>query len=124
MTNGLITLLQKDGNQEHLANWQPITLLNSSYKIFAKALQIRLQGLLPNIIHKDQSAFLPLRFTLDNILVQYKTISWTQESYQDLMMLKLEFMKAYDAVTLHFLFTTVGELEIPMEFSHMVQLLF
>jgi hypothetical protein len=54
MTSGLIALLLKDGNWEYLANWQPITLLNSSYKIFAKALQIRLQGLFLNIIHKDQ----------------------------------------------------------------------
>jgi hypothetical protein len=66
---GLIALLPKDGNREYLSNWRPITLLNSSYKILAKVLQIRLQVLLPDIIHDDQSAFLPLRFILDNVLI-------------------------------------------------------
>ena len=75
MTNGLIALLPKDGNRKQLGNWHPITLLNSSYKIFAKALQIQFQGLLLNIIHKDQSAFFPLSYILNNVLVQHETIS-------------------------------------------------
>jgi hypothetical protein len=69
MTKGLIVLLPKEGDLESLSNWRPIILLNSLYKIFAKALQIRLQALLPDVIYKDQSAFLPLRFILDNVLV-------------------------------------------------------
>jgi hypothetical protein len=42
MIASLITLLPKEGDRERLANWQPITLLNSSYKIFAKVLQVQL----------------------------------------------------------------------------------
>jgi hypothetical protein len=61
MNHGLITLLPKGGDTEALGNWRPITLLNVSYKILAKALQRRLQFLLPNVISDDQSAFLPLR---------------------------------------------------------------
>lgn len=34
ITNGLITLLTKSGDQSMLSNWRPITLLNISYKIF------------------------------------------------------------------------------------------
>jgi hypothetical protein len=33
---GLIILLFRMGEKEHLGNWLPITLLNVSYKIFAK----------------------------------------------------------------------------------------
>jgi len=43
MTSRTITLLFKTGDKADLANWRPITLLNVSYKIVAKALQIRLQ---------------------------------------------------------------------------------
>jgi hypothetical protein len=39
VTTGLITLLHKGGGRSSLDNWHPITLLNVSYKIFAKALQ-------------------------------------------------------------------------------------
>lgn len=42
VNKGLIVLLPKEGDLELLPNWRPITLLNTSYKIFAKLLQIRL----------------------------------------------------------------------------------
>jgi hypothetical protein len=80
MTSGLVALISKDGDCEYLSNWRPITLLNSSYKILAKTLQIRLEVLFPDIIYKDQSAYLPLHFVLDNVLIQHETIAWAQES--------------------------------------------
>jgi hypothetical protein len=124
MTEGLIALFPKEGDRECLSNWRPITLLNSAYKIFAKALHIRLQGLLLDIIHEDQSAFLPLRFILDNVLAQHETIAWAQESRQDLLMLKLDFTKAYDVVSWRFLFATMRKMGIPAGFISMAQMLF
>jgi hypothetical protein len=76
MTSGLIVLLPKDGDRKLLSNWFIIILLNSAYNFFAKALQIRLQGLLPDVIQEDQLAFLPLRFILDKVMVEHETISW------------------------------------------------
>jgi hypothetical protein len=43
-------------------------------------MQLRLQSLIPDVIHKDQSTFIPLRFILDNVLVQQETIAWANES--------------------------------------------
>jgi hypothetical protein len=62
---GLIILLSKSGIRESLNNWRPITLLNVSYKILAKALQMRLQSVLMEVISSDQSTFLLMRFILD-----------------------------------------------------------
>jgi hypothetical protein len=76
MTQGLIALLHKGGDRLKLTNWHPITLLNISYKILAKALQLRLQPVLMDIISFDQSAFLPMRFILDNILLTSETMAW------------------------------------------------
>lgn len=59
VTQRLITLLHKADDKENLGNWRPITLLNTSNKIIAKALQKRLQPLLPDIIADDQTAFVP-----------------------------------------------------------------
>lgn len=74
VTRGKIALLFKEGDHSRLTNWRPITLLNITYKIFAKALQRRLQPLLVEVIDSDQTAFLPLRFILDNILLTYESI--------------------------------------------------
>ena len=68
VTQRMIVLLYKGGDQQALTNWRPITLLNLGYKIYAKALQLRLQPVLMDVISPNQSTFLPLRFILDNLL--------------------------------------------------------
>ena len=97
VTKGRITLLLKYGDRLSLTNWRPITILNTAYKIFAKALQRRFQPLLVEVIDSNQTTFLPLRFILDNILLT-KKIQWAKEFRQDSIFLKLDFSKAYDKV--------------------------
>ena len=60
VTRGRIILLVKEGDRLNLTNWQPIMNLNTTYKIFAKALQQQLQRLLLEEINNDQTIFLPL----------------------------------------------------------------
>jgi hypothetical protein len=123
-TEGLITLLYKGGARNTLNNWQPITLLNVSYKFFAKALQMHLQPVLMELISHDQSAFLPMRFILDTIFLTQETITHAKQSAQALLFLKLDFLKAYDKVDLKFLFLALQKLGFPELFIGMVQLLF
>lgn len=114
LTKGRIALLFKDGDCSSLTNWRPITLLNTTYKIFAKALQQRLQPLLVEVI--DQTAFLLLQFMLDNILLTHETIQWAKESHQESIYLKLDFSKAYDRVDWAFMFQVMGKLGMPNTF--------
>jgi hypothetical protein len=74
MTRGMIALLHKGGLWTALTNSRLITLLNISYKIYAKALQLRLQPILIEVISCEQLTFLPLRFILDNILLTQETM--------------------------------------------------
>jgi hypothetical protein len=123
-TEGLIVLLHKGGCRKSLNNWRPITLLNVTYKLFAKCLQLRLQPILNEVISHDQSAFLPMHFILDNIFLTYETIAYAKESNQPLLFLKLDFSKAYDKVDWHFLFKALESLGFPSSFFQMVRLLF
>jgi exonuclease III len=124
VTTGMIALLHKGGERKALTNWRPITLLNLSYKIFAKALQLRLQPILSEIIGCEQSAFLPLRFILDNILLTQETLAWADQSRQDLLFLKLDFSKAFDMIDWEFLFEAMSLMGFPGEFLGMIKLLF
>jgi len=123
MTSGLIALIFKAGDRASLSNWRPITLLNALYKIVAKALQIRLQLLLQEVINPEQSAFLPSRHILGNILLQYKTVEWAKTSNQDLIFLKLDFTKAYDVVSWDFLYTVMMKMGIPDSFIDLTKML-
>lgn len=122
VTKGLITLLPKSGDLKLLNNWRPITLLNVSYKIFAKALQIRLQEPLNEIISLDQCAYLRNRFILDNILLTHETLAWAKKSKQETIFLKLDFSKAFDRVDWPFLFNTMAKMGFPPSFTNMVKL--
>jgi hypothetical protein len=124
VTQGMITLLHKGGPRQALTNWRPITLLNLGYKIYAKALQMRLQPVLMDIISPNQSAFLPMQFILDNLLLTQETLAWVEYSGQPLIFLKLDFSKAYDMVNWTFMFQAMLAIGLPEEFNSMVKLLF
>lgn len=49
-----------------MSNWRPISLLNTVLKILAKALALRLQPLLTDIISNDQTAYIKGRNISDN----------------------------------------------------------
>ena len=67
LSKGLIYLIPKiKGVLEDIHKWRLITLLNTSYKIFAKLLSFRLQELQPKIIHESQTRFMWERSIMDN----------------------------------------------------------
>jgi hypothetical protein len=55
-------------------NWYSITLSNVTYKIFTKALQMKLQPIFMEVIRCDWSTFLPSWFILNNILLTHEII--------------------------------------------------
>ena len=63
---GIIRLLYRSGERYNLANWRPITLLNTDYKIIAKSLANRLKSVLSRVIHTDQTCSVPERSIADN----------------------------------------------------------
>jgi hypothetical protein len=80
ITKGLISLIPKEGDKAYLNYWRPITLFTAAYKIFAKSLQLRLKPIIKDIISPEQTAFLPLRFILDNIILTQETLHWAKTS--------------------------------------------
>ena len=110
ITKGLIVLLYKDGGCNIFNNWCPIILLNVYYKLFAKALQIRLQHVLIEIIFANQSDFLSMRYILENIFIIQETIMCAKQSNQPVLFLKLYFFKTYDKVDLAFLFQSLEQI--------------
>jgi hypothetical protein len=123
-TKGLIILLHKGDGRCTLKNWRPITLLNVSYKLFAKALQMRLQSVLMEVISHDQSAFFQCALFWIISFLTYETIHYAKQSHQPLLFLKLDFSKAYDKLDLGFFFMALEKLGFPASFIAMSKLLF
>lgn len=69
-----ITLIPKVKNAKRVGDFRPISLDDVIYKIVAKTLANKLKRILPNIISPQQSAFVPGRLIIDNILISYKIL--------------------------------------------------
>jgi hypothetical protein len=110
INKGLITLIHKTEDRARLSNWRPITLLGSIYKILAKTLARRIQSALTHIIRPNQTGFVEGRNILDNVFLAQEALGWVKESEQDLVLLLLDFEKAFDRIEWKFLFTTLAKL--------------
>ena len=77
----VITLLEKKGKDKRkISNWKPISLINVDAKIGSKAIALRLQSVLPKVIHHNQYAYVKGRTindtirAIDDVLEYYRTI--------------------------------------------------
>jgi hypothetical protein len=61
-----LILLFKKGDASDLANWRPLSLINSDAKIFTKLLANRLRTCITKLINPFQTGFLPGRLIADN----------------------------------------------------------
>lgn len=120
----LITMLHKRGEKKKLINWRLIMLLNVTYKISTKTLQLRLQPILMGVISENQITFLLFRFILNNIFLTHEIISWAKKSKQPMLSFKLDFSKAYDKVEWMFLFESMFMIRIGKKIVNMSKLLY
>ncbi len=80
MTQGVITLLYEGkGCKALLDSYRPITLLNSGYKLLAKALAIRFGPALKHMVDPTQTAFVPGWWTSGNVLCHLEEVEYLQQ---------------------------------------------
>jgi hypothetical protein len=101
---GIITLLPKVKEPNNIKQYRPICLLNVMYKIFTKALMLRLDKIMGRIINRSLFDFLKHRNIMDGILALHEILHDTRIKKKDGLILKLDFEKAYDKLNWDFLF--------------------
>jgi exonuclease III len=101
----ILTLLpKKDKDARYIKNWRPLSLLNTDYKILAKALALRLQTYLPDIINTDQSGCIKGRSTFSNIRSTIDIMNYAKEHNIPGYIAFIDYEKAFDTVKWKFLY--------------------
>jgi ribonuclease HI/exonuclease III len=123
-TEGWLCPLYKKGERSNICNYRPITLLNTDYKIFTKALSIRLARLAPQIIHKDQAGFVPGRQISDQVKVTKLLIDYAEAVEENGIIVALDQEKAYDRISHMYLWHILSAFNLPDHFVNIVKNLY
>ncbi|WZZ88076.1 hypothetical protein YC2023_116655 [Brassica napus] len=101
-----VRLIPKTRGAKKVADYRPIALCSTHYKIIAKFLTNRLQPVLQTIISKNQSTFVKGRAISDNVLITHEVLHYLQTSGAQVrcaMAVKTDMSKAYDRIEWSFL---------------------
>ena len=94
----LIILILKPGKPPtECGSHRPISLMNSDAKMMAKALSMRLERVLPSIVHTDQNGFVKNRQGFHNVR-RVLNIIHANKGSSDTAILSLDAEKAFDRV--------------------------
>lgn len=123
LAEGVISLIFKgSGDRRDLANYRPLTVLGSDYKVLAKVLANRLREAAPTIIGHSQSYGMKGRDIADNILSTRCAIGAMADGGG--VMLSVDLQKAFDRVDHGYLFGLLRQFGFGECFVNWIELLY
>lgn len=106
-----ISLIPESSDPLTMDDYRPIGLVGCQHKILAKVLAERLKVVMPTLISENQSAFVGGHQILDGVLIANEIINWATTAKKKLMLLKIDFAKAYDSVNWDFLYSIMEQMK-------------
>lgn len=121
---GWMCPIYKKGDRNNIANYRPITLLNTDYKIMTKALAMKLAEAVPNLIHKNQAGFIPGRSIFDQTQLARLMIEYAEATEENGVIIALDQEKAYDRIDHEYIWLTLQNFGVPEHFIQTVKNLY
>ena len=121
---GWLCPLYKKHDRANIANYRPITLLNTDYKLYTKLLALKLARIAPKLIHPDQAGFVPGRRIYDQVKLAKLMIDYAEATEECGVIVALDQEKAYDRIDHAYLWRTLNAFGLPTSFIAAVQSLY
>ena len=119
-----VVTLYKKGNVEDPANYRPISLLQSLYKLLAALIKNRLADHLEDKVWKLQYGFRQKRSTNQALFICRRLQDIAESGGSKLTLLFLDWEKAFDQIYQDELVNAVRRMNLPQEITDMIQVLY
>src|SRR5438128_6265136 len=114
-----ILINKKNQDPSYISNRRPITLANTDLKIISTTLSTRIQTHASHLIHSDQAGFMAGRQIYDTIL-DLNALLTLPNPPPNSFILSLDWSKAYDRVSHHWLDHVLQSINFPLPFHHLL----
>jgi endonuclease/exonuclease/phosphatase family metal-dependent hydrolase len=123
-TDGIMHLIFKKKEKWKIANYRPITLLNTDYKTYTKTIALRLAEVAGSLIHEDQAGFVPNRSLYDHTKTTNLAIEFCDMMDKNGCIIALDQEKAYDKIDHDYLWQILEHYEFPTDFINRIKELY
>jgi endonuclease/exonuclease/phosphatase family metal-dependent hydrolase len=123
-TDGIMHLVFKKKEKWKIANYRPITLLNTDYKTYTKTIAMKLAEVAEHMIHEDQAGFVPKRSIYDQTRTTTLAIEYCEMMDKNGCIIALDQEKAYDKIDHEYLWKVLEHYEFPKEFIDKIKELY
>lgn len=122
---GILNLIpKKDKDLLYIKNWRPITLLNTDYKILAKALANRIKPFLNKLIAEDQTGFMKGRNIATNTRKIMDIDNFCEKEGIEAFVLSIDFERCFDIIEISSIDKIFDYFEIGERYRGWISLLF
>ena len=117
----VIALMDKGKDPNYLTNWRPISLLNCDAKIYSKMIASRLNHVMQEIVHTDQTGFIRNRYIHENLLDLMSIIDYVNYFNMPYILISYDFKKAFDMVEYRYIDLVLEKFNFGNRFRQMVR---
>ncbi|PPR04574.1 hypothetical protein CVT24_012027 [Panaeolus cyanescens] len=121
---GWMCPIYKKNDKTDIANYRPITVLNTDYKIFTRALTTKLGNVVQNIIHTDQAGFMKKRNIADHTDLVHMLTYLCETVNEKGAIICLDQEKAYDKIRHDYLWLILEKFQFPESFIKTIKHLY
>ena len=122
--NAIMILLFKKGDNTNLENYRPISLLSHLYKLYTRIITNRLENKLEFYQSREQAGFRSGYATADHLQCLKTLIEKTIEYNRPLVLIFVDFHKAFDTVELPAILKALEESRIDYRYSELIKIIY